>query len=104
MLGWSPKTKTEYEHKAPRIVLDRLVDILVGYLPEGEPASIDKIKQHLAVDEGDSEFPEYFLRAFLRWLKAIGLITKHGHQGYSIKNADNFKEMVNSSWKKLAIR
>ena len=104
VLGWSPKTKTEYEHKAPKFVLDRLVDILLDHVSEGEPASIDKIKQYLTLDEGDSEFPEYFLRAFLRWLRAIGLISKDGHKGYFIKNSENFKAMVNSNWKKLTIR
>jgi hypothetical protein len=104
VLGWSPKTRTEYEHKAPKIVLDRLADILLDHASEDEPAPIDRIKKYLAVDEGESEFPEYFLRAFLRWLRAIGLISKDGHRGYYIKKSEHFKDLVNASWKKLTIR
>jgi hypothetical protein len=104
VIGLSPKTRTEYEHKAPKIVLDRLVHTLLEDFPENEGASIEDIKPHISAEEDDSEFPEYYVRSFLRWLRAVGLITKKGHKGYSIKNPDNFKEMVNSYWKRLATR
>ena len=82
VIGWSKTTETEYEHKAPKIVLEKLVAALLDYSPKGNPASLEKIKPYLT-DEQGSDFPEYYVRAFLRWLRVIGLITKQGHQGYS---------------------
>ncbi len=103
VIGWSAKTNTEYEHKAPRNVLDRLIAILLEQ-SKGKSLSIEEIKSNPKMKNEKSEFPEYFLRAYLRWLKNIDLIAKHGHQGYSVKNPDSFKDGVTSHWKRLPIR
>ncbi len=102
VIGWSEKTNSEYEHKAPRIVLDGLTNVLLEQ-SKGEAISMEKMKVHAKMNDHGSEFPEYYLRSFLRWLKSIGLITKDGHKGYSVKNPDNFKESVNSRWKQLPV-
>jgi hypothetical protein len=104
VLGFSPKTKSEYEHKAPRIVLDQLVRVLLNDFPNDDGGTIEEIKQYISGDEGEHVYPEYFIRSYLRWLRAVGLIIKRGHKGYSIKNRETFSEMVNSYWKKLAPR
>jgi hypothetical protein len=102
VIGWSEKTNTEYEHKAPKIVLERLISVLLEQ-SNGEALSMEKMTVHSKMNDQESKFPEYYLRSFLRWLKSIGLIVKHGHQGYSVKNPDTFKENVNSQWKKLPV-
>ena len=103
MIGWSKKSRTEYEHKAPKSVLEQLSATLKEGSSNSEPVPIDKILQRLKSKSG-STLPEYFARTYLRWLRSIGLVAKHGHQGYSIKNPDNFDSVVSSHWKRLTTK
>jgi len=90
MIGWSKKMDTDYEHKSPRVVLDQLVPILLESTKD-KPIAIKDILPRLKKDNG-SEFPEYCVRTFLRWLKDKGLISKNGHAGYFVKNPENFSQ------------
>jgi hypothetical protein len=103
MIGWSKKTNTEYEHRAPKAVLDQLVPLLLSGTKNGEPMHMDKILQGLKPENG-GVYPEYYARTFLRWLRMLGLVTKHGHQGYTVRNREGFEATVYNNWKRLAIK
>jgi hypothetical protein len=103
MLGWSKKTQTEYEHRAPRIILDQLVSVLLEDGRDGQPIAIDQILPRLTAKNGTLA-PKYYGRTYLRWLRAIGLVKKYGHQGYAIASQNDFQSEVNMHWRRLAIR
>lgn len=104
MVGWSKRSQTEYEHRAPDFVLTQLVDALVKGSPSGEPVPIDQLLSSLKDEEGGTELPTYYGRTYLRWLRAIKLLQKHGHQGYAICKPASFRADVSTHWKRLALR
>ena len=85
MIGWSKKGQTEYKHESPKSILELLVSTLQSGTTNRDAIPMDKLLP-LKDPETDTEFPQYQVRLFLRWLRNIGIVTKHGHQGYSIKN------------------
>ena len=103
MLGWSKKGSTEYEHRAPRNVLNQLVSALRDTAPAGEPVTIDHLLPMLTGDDG-AALPQYYGRTFLRWLRAIGLVKKHGHAGYTVVDPTNFEREAAAYWRRLASR
>ena len=103
MIGWSKKGKTEYRHEAPRSVLHVLVSSLIGNSSNGEPVPIDGLLALEDPDTGDV-IPQYQIRVFIRWLRNTGIVTKHGHQGYSIKGSDDVESIVKGCWRRLRSR
>jgi hypothetical protein len=103
MIGWSKKGGSEYKHEAPKSVLDVLVSALDKACRDREAVPIDEILP-LKDPETGTDYPEYYARCFLRWLRHIEIVTKHGHQGYSIKKAADLGSTINSHWKRLGNR
>jgi hypothetical protein len=103
LIGWSKKHKTEYEHKAPKSILDQVIAELVKCSKSGEPTRIEDLLPQLKSEDG-SESPVYYGRAFLRWLREKGLVTRQGHQGYLVTRPDTLESEVLSYWRRLAIR
>jgi hypothetical protein len=103
VIGWSKKHQTEYEHKAPKSVLDQLIQELLKWSKSGEPIPIESLIPQLKSDDG-SISPIYYGRAFLRWLREKGLVTRQGHQGYLVSRPDSLESEVVSYWRRLSNR
>ena len=103
MIGWSKKGRTEYKHEAPKSLLHLLVISLVGGSSNGEFVPIDDLLA-LKDPETGAEFPQYQIRVFVRWLRNIGIVTKQGHRGYSIRDSDGVESTVKSCWRRLRSR
>jgi hypothetical protein len=103
MVGWSKKGGTEYKHEASKAILQSLVSALVNGSSNHDFVPIDKLIP-LKDPETGAEFPQYQVRAFLRWLRHIEIVTKHGHQGYSIKQSGDLQSTINSAWRRLGGR
>jgi hypothetical protein len=102
MIGLS-RDNTEYEHKAPKAVLDQVVSVLMKS-SKGESPTPIKVKEGLLPRlkaASGSEVPEYYVRTFLRWLRNGELLSKHGHAGYSVKNPETFEAAVNKKWRAI---
>lgn len=98
-IAWSKKEKKEYQHKAPRAVIDALTKAMVGIGSDGRVFSTD---QFLPLHDSDSgEVPSYQVYVGIALLKQAGLIDQHGRQGYSIPRMAEFKDAVESVWRKL---
>jgi ankyrin repeat protein len=103
MIGWSKKGQTEYKHEAPRSILEILVSALLDRSVNRESVPIDELLP-IRDPETNTEFPQYQVRLFLRWLRHIGIVTKHGHQGYSIRKTADLQSTVNAGWRRLGSR
>jgi len=83
-IGWSKAEKDEYQHKAPKLVLEVLVHKLAAVAVDGSIVTMEEI---LPLRDSDgTELPAYQAYVCLAWLKSIGGVKQHGRQGYSINN------------------
>lgn len=99
-IGWSKRTKTEYQHKAPRSA----VDTFIAHLRQHTQADrIFKIDDLLPVPDpaNDGDLPAYQVYLVLAWLRAYGSATKHGRDGYSVKPAALTEKSLAQAWKQL---
>lgn len=98
-VAWSSREKKEYQHKAPRTVVDALVLVLQRNGKDGRIFTTDTI---LPIHDGnDNEIPNYQSYVCISWLKQIGLIDQHGRQGYSIPRIADLPKNVESLWAAL---
>lgn len=100
-IGWSKREKSEYEHKAPRqaaLVLARAAT------EAGKDGRIFQINALLPLSnpKDGSEIPDYQVYLVIAWWRTAGLLDQHGRQGYSIPNANQLSQAVESAWTKLA--
>ena len=95
-IGWSKREKAEYQHKAPRDVLDAVVKVL---RTAGRDADTIAIPEFLPMQgaSGD-ELPPYQVYVCLAWLRKLGLIKQHGREGYSIGRPETLPEDVATAW------
>ena len=102
-VGWSKKTKKEYEHRVPKRILD-LVSAAAG--KEGAKGTRFTIEQLLPlVDDADgTETPSYQTYACVAWLREQELFIQHGRQGYSIPTNGDFFSQVRRAWETTLTR
>lgn len=97
--GWSKKSRTEYEHRAPKETVERIFDAVSIVSQEGS-FDVDAISA-LVVTESDPT-PNYQIYLAIGWLRANGYLVKRGRSEYavakSIKNLD-FQNL----WKPLSL-
>jgi len=99
-VGWSKREKKEYQHKAPRFVIDNFVDMLQNVCKSGKLFSTDDLFPLTDVEQ-DIEIPSYQAYLCLGWLRNLGFVEQHGRQGYSINNPTKLKSLVNEKWIEL---
>jgi hypothetical protein len=98
-LAWSKREKKEYRHKAPHSALRALAKAMAESGAEGRVFSTD---QFLPIhDAAGGVIPNYQAYVGISLLKQTGLIDQHGRQGYSIARMAEFKDAIESIWKKL---
>lgn len=103
-LGWSKTAKAEYEHKSPKPVLMHLVATLAKKL--------SATKKRFAMDEvlplrdtgTGSDVPAYQAYLCLAWLRAVGIVTQHGRQGYTLTKKNAVDVRVEEYWRQLPTR
>lgn len=98
-IAWSKKEKKEYQHKTPYSVLKALTATMSKIGADGRVFSTD---QFLPIRDADgSEVPSYQAYVGIALMKQMALIDQHGRQGYSIPRLAEFKDAVESVWRKL---
>ena len=102
-LGWSPSEKSEYEHKSPREVLSLLISAVSKVGTNGRRFSMDKILP-LVNPADNGRVPDYQAYLCLAWLKALGLLTQHGRQGYSLTTRAPIEPIIETHWAALPPR
>jgi hypothetical protein len=99
-IAWSKRERAEYEHRAPRHVVQNLIDAVRKKKGEGklfEAADILPIKDSAT----RQEIPSYQAYLALAWLRHVGLVSKKGRDGYVLKSAATSPERIAELWEGL---
>ncbi len=98
-IAWSKRERKEYRHKAACGVLKVLANAMVE---KGVDGRVFATEQFLPIrDSENGEVPNYQAYLGISLFKQTGLIDQHGRQGYSIPRLADFKDAVETIWKKL---
>lgn len=100
-VGWSKSSRTEYEHKAPRQVLDLLARRLQRNFPSGTVFAMSEVLP-LRANNGN-EVPDYQTYLCLAWLRQQDLVEKRGRDGYALTEAFS-ADRIGDLWKDLEAR
>lgn len=99
-IGWSKKEREEYQHKAPRRVIDALAAAIARRSGNGRLFTSDDVMPLKDASTGE-EMPGYQAYVALAWFKHAGIVKQHGRSGYSAKNGPHLAEAVGASWEKV---
>lgn len=99
-IGWSKKERKEYQHRAPRKVVDLLCARLEFY--RGKDFTSDELWPLRGDD--DQEIPSYQAYLCLAWFREIGIIVKNGRHGYFIDSKVDLKAATEDRWNQLSIQ
>lgn len=102
-IAWSKKDRAEYEHKAPRSVIDLLIEAIRNRRGEGAKFEAPDILP-LKDSKTRREIPSYQSYLALAWLRHEGVIAKYGRDGYALKPTAAQQEHVAELWEALPSR
>ncbi len=101
-VGWSKSDRATYEHRSPRSVLERLGERVKQAGATGNRFTTeDLMPLH---DQNGAELPSYQAYLCLAWLVSIGLLERHGRQGYTMAHIEDFDSILNGAWSELPAR
>jgi len=98
-IAWSKSSKSEYQHKSPRMVIKVLANSFTHHAKSGGVVSMDNVLP-LKADDG-TEIPDYQAYVSLAWLRQIGAVKQNGRQGYTVKKVDDLLQEIEVAWSKL---
>jgi len=98
-IAWSKSSKSEYQHKSPRMVIRILATSLAHQARDGAIVSMDKILP-LKAEDG-SEISNYQVYVSLAWLRKIEAVKQNGRQGYTVMNLDAIFDKIDAAWSGL---
>jgi hypothetical protein len=103
-IAWSKKEKRPYEHRAPRDVVDRLIDrIHARYKQVGE-GRVFEAADVMPVKSGTGEeYPSYQAYLALNWLRHVGAITRKGREGYVLKRGAAAPDKLERLWNETPV-
>ena len=100
-IGWSKKSREEYEHRAPRAAVEAFTQFLASKVPTGEKFLIEDL---LPVGNGaDGELPSYQVYLTLAWLRELGAVKKVGREGYILQK-DTVNGGLDELWEQTEAR
>jgi hypothetical protein len=99
-IAWSKRNRSEYEHRAPRVVVQLLVSAIKKKKGEGVLFAAADV---LPLKDPDSrqELPSYQSYLALAWLQHTEVIRKKGREGYVLKPATATPEHLAELWEAL---
>ncbi|HNQ24913.1 MAG TPA: hypothetical protein PKK06_17685 [Phycisphaerae bacterium] len=99
-IGWSKKAHSEYEHKAPRRVIELLAEAIGRKGGHGKLFTSEDVLPLRDPPDG-GEVPGYQGYVALAWFKAAGFIKQNGRRGYTAQTTSRLPESVASRWERL---
>jgi len=101
-VGWSKKSREEYEHRAPRRAVEAFAQYLSSNVQAGETFLIEDL---LPVSDGaDGELPSYQVYLTLAWLRGLGAVKKLGREGYVLQGSMASNGGLEELWKQTEAR
>lgn len=100
--SWSKKANGEYEHRAPREVLELLLQQFKAVGATRRPVTTDELFP--LEDQSGTPVPSYQSYLVLALLKQLELVQAHGRKGYTAQiGAKAPGDIANSVWKQLSM-
>jgi hypothetical protein len=99
-IGWSKRTKQEYNHKAPRAAVEAFVAHLRKHTKDERLFTIDDVTP-IPDPENDGDLPGYQVYMAIAWLRSLGVLFKHGRSDYSVGHAAIKDKPLAQAWKHL---
>lgn len=81
-IGWSKKSKAEYQHKAPWDVVYQVARSAAKAKANGSLVTFDDFTP--LMDKDGNEVPNYQVYLSLAWFRDSGLVDQEGRNGYKI--------------------
>jgi hypothetical protein len=98
-IGWSKKTRSEYEHRAPFTVVRSVTENLAGRMGDGRISRVEDLAPMTA--EGGSVTPSYQTYLSIAWLRSEGLVNRVGRKGYTNSAPDELVERAERRWAEM---
>lgn len=99
-IAWSKKERKPYEHRAPREIIEGLVEAIRKRKGEGrvfEASDVMPLKSAAGED-----YPSYQSYLALGWLREIGAIRKRGRDGYLLRPGLDLNKL-DELWRALPV-
>lgn len=96
-VGWSKKARKEYQHQAPKRVLDVLTATIQSISAKSPQFTIEELLPRIT-ERGGTETPSYQTYLCVAWLRGEDLLQQHGRQGYSVRDRTTFADSVEKVW------
>jgi hypothetical protein len=108
-LGWSRKSKAEYEHRAPREAVLAVAGRVAEVASHGNSVTTSRFMVEdlgeVHVAQGDAAISSCQVYLCIAWFRRAGLVVQHGRRGYSLPIAPaKFAAKVKSAWGELRER
>jgi hypothetical protein len=101
-VGWSKNDRKEYNHRAPRGVVDAVAAAIKQIGAKGRLFTGDEMLPLKDLTRGKS-IPDYQAYVALAWLKDLGVVEQHGRRaGYSLVEEAPISGTIAASWPELA--
>lgn len=100
-VGWSKKSREEYEHRTPHDAVLSFVKRLVEKVSPEEVFTAEELMPVLNTDS--DEVPAYQVYLALKWFQHVGVIEKRGRDGYVLRGVLT-ENSVGDYWASLPVR
>jgi hypothetical protein len=103
-LGWSRKSKTEYEHRAPREAVLAVAARVAEVATTMTRFTVEDLGD-VRTAQGEQPISNCQVYLCIAWFRRAGLLVQHGRRGYSLPLAPaKFPAKVKSAWGELRER
>ncbi|MEM7680415.1 MAG: hypothetical protein AAF288_00510 [Planctomycetota bacterium] len=99
-IGWSKRLRQEYTHKAPWPAIRALAERILERTRDGQRFTIDDLVP-VPDPVNDGQLPAYQVYLGVAWLRDLGVLHKHGRDGYSVEHASISDKALSQAWDRL---
>ena len=102
-VGWSRKSREEYEHKAPKAAVLAVAAALADAGRAKRRITMEKVMP-VRDAASNADVPDYQVYVTLAWLRELNVVVQHGRQGYTLAGNGELQQLIGKSWDSLAAR
>jgi hypothetical protein len=99
-VGWSKKSRQEYEHRAPFDVVVAVAARFEERTSGGRTVSVDELLPLVAGDRGDP-VPSYQIYLAIAWLRSERLLNRIGRKGYASAAPGELAAGARERWEEM---